>query len=181
MSIAQLARASSTGIVRGAVAGDPLAVAKGGVECLSESDGGVLGGMVRARVEVAADGHPEVDVTVASEQVEHVVEEADARGAAARTRPFEREGNADVGLTRPALDRGRAAHTPGFSRTRASIDSAWTSKPSARAIGPAAAARRPAAAPIRTSDMRLRKWRGDRPEAKRAAPSVGRTWLEPAT
>ena len=61
----------------------------------------------------------------------------------------------------------------GFSRL-ASIDAAWRSKPSARAIGaPGARPARAAAAPTRTSAMRRRKWRTLRPEAKRAAPSVG--------
>ena len=38
-----------------------------------------------------------------------------------------------------------------------------------------------AAAPIRTSAMRRRKCRAESPEAKRAAPSVGSVWFEPAT
>ncbi len=65
---------------------------------------------------------------------------------------------------------------------RASIDSACTSNPSARAIGaPAAASLPTASAPIRTSAIRRRKCLADSPEAKRAAPPVGSTWLEPAT
>ncbi len=39
----------------------------------------------------------------------------------------------------------------------------------------------PPTAPILTSAMRRRKWRGESPEAKRAAPPVGRMWLEPTT
>ena len=59
---------------------------------------------------------------------------------------------------------------------RASIDSACTSNPSARAIGAPAAANLPtASSPIRTSCIRLRKCLADRPEAKRAAPPVGST------
>ena len=37
------------------------------------------------------------------------------------------------------------------------------------------------ASPIRTSAIVRRKWRGESAEAKRAAPPVGSTWLEPAT
>ena len=73
----------------------------------------------------------------------------------------------------------RACHGAGFSRT--SIDAAWRSKPSARAIGAPARASAAAAGPIRTSLMRRRKWRALSPEAKRAAPPVGSVWLEPAT
>ena len=68
-----------------------------------------------------------------------------------------------------------------FSPTRASIDSACTTNPSARAIGAPAAASAAAASPMCTSLMRRRNWRGDRPEAKRAEPPVGRLWFEPAT
>ena len=105
----------------------------------------------------------------------------DARVARARAGAVERQRQPHVGLGGLALDRGRAAHRAGFSRTRASIDSACTSKPSARAIGAPAAASLPAASPIRTSAILRRKWRGESIEAKRAAPPVGSTWLEPAT
>ncbi len=69
---------------------------------------------------------------------------------------------AHVGLAGLALDRWLCGScAAGFSRTRASIDSACTSKPSARAIGAPAAASLAAAAPMRTSAMRRRKWRGE--------------------
>ena len=71
--------------------------------------------------------------------------------------------------------------TAPFSRTRASIDSACTTKPSARAIAAPAAASAATASPTWTSLMRRRNWRGDRPEAKRAEPPVGSEWFEPAT
>ena len=48
------------------------------------------------------------------------------------------------------------------------------------AIGTPARASAPAAAPTRTSCIVRRKCRTDSPEAKRAAPPVGRTWFEPA-
>ena len=47
--------------------------------------------------------------------------------------------------------------------------------------GAPARASTPAAAPMRTSLMRRRKWRTESPEAKRAAPAVGSVWFEPAT
>ena len=61
------------------------------------------------------------------------------------------------------------------------MDSACTSKPSARAIGAPAAASAAAAGPTCTSLKRRRKWRADRPDAKRAEPPVGSEWFEPAT
>src|ERR1019366_908398 len=82
----------------------------------------------------------EVDVPVAGHQVEHVVEKSHARAARARAGAFEGQLEANVCLAGPALDLGVAAHGSPFSRTRASIDSACTSKPSARASGAPAAA-----------------------------------------
>ena len=122
----------------------------------------------------------EVEPAVAREQVEHVVEEADAGAARAGAGAVEAERQADVGLARLAADLGGAAHGAGFSRL-ASIDAAWASKPSARGDrGAGRGERGGRLAGIRTSAMRRRKWRALRPEAKRAAPSVGSAWLEPA-
>ena len=84
------------------------------------------------------------------DQVEHVVEEADAGDAAPGPAPVEREREAHVGFSRRALDDGRATHERPFSRMRASIDSAWTTKPSARAISAPAGASVPEADPIST-------------------------------
>src|ERR1035441_2250843 len=102
-----------------------------------------------ARLQVAVDLHLEVDVPVAGHQVEHVIEKSHARAARARAGAFEGQLEADVCLAGPALDLGVAAHGSPFSRTRASIDSACTSKPSARASGAPAPASLAAAAPLR--------------------------------
>src|ERR1700733_6196466 len=104
-----------------------------------------------------------------------VVEEADAGGAGSGAGAVERQRQPHVGLGGLALDCGGAAHGLRFSRTRACIDSACTSKPSARAIGAPAAASFAAAAPMCTSDIVRRKCRGESVEAKRAAPLVGST------
>src|SRR5262249_52603393 len=116
-------------------------------------------------------------------QVEHVVEEAHARVAGAEARPFQAQRQAYLGLARPALDCARPiAHVGGLSPMRASIERACHSKPSARAIeAPDFASLATPRGPMRTSAMRRRKWRADSVEAKRAAPPVGSTWLEPAT
>ena len=112
---------------------------------------------------------------MAGEQVEHVVEEADARGErAAAASPSRSRLTCDVGLA------GRAAQLCAvrlmrqrFSRIRARIDSACTAKPSASAIGTPARASAAAASPMRTSVIRRRKWRDGQAggEARRA---VGR-------
>ena len=66
---------------------------------------------------------------------------------------------------------------------RASIDSAWTGKPSARArVAPAGASAAAAACGgISTVEIRRRKVLGPSGPWKRPAPPVGSTWLEPAT
>src|SRR4029077_17023352 len=136
---------------------------------------------VGAGLEIPGDGERKVDVAVAGEQVEHVVEKPHARGALTGPGAFEGQLDAHLRLGRVALDARRPAHEPPFSRTRASIDSACTSNPSARAIGAPAAASFLAASPTLTSAIVRLKCRGESPEAKWAAPAVGSTWFEPAT
>src|SRR5207248_8720560 len=71
--------AARTGLVHGhggpSVADDSGAVAEGGVERLTEHDGGVLGGVVGTGLKVAADRDVEVEARVVGEEVEQVVEE----------------------------------------------------------------------------------------------------------
>ena len=85
-------RAGRAGLVhrhdRVAVADDPAAVAERLVERLPEHDPRVLDRVMGAGLEVAGDLHVEVQPAVAGQQVEHVVEEADAgvRGCPRRCR-----------------------------------------------------------------------------------------------
>src|SRR4051794_143344 len=162
------------------VAVDAGAVAERVVERLPQRQPRVLGGVVRAGLQVAGDLQVEVEAGVARQEVEHVVEEADAGRAPARARAVQPERQADVGLLRGAGDLSGSRHR-GAPFCRASIEAAWTVKPSARAIGAPAGASAVAAAPMWTSAMRRRKWRTESEEAKRAAPPVGSEWLEPAT
>ena len=91
MSIAHSASDSSIGTSGGAVAADPGAVAERLVERLPEHDADVLDRVVGAGLEVAVGLDLQAEPAVAGEQVEHVVEEADAgRGA----RPRRRRGRA---------------------------------------------------------------------------------------
>src|SRR5207244_12972985 len=60
-----------------AVASDSPAVPERAIECLPEHDPHVLGRVVGACLQVTGRLHREVQAGVASEQVEHVVEEAD--------------------------------------------------------------------------------------------------------
>src|ERR1019366_10635874 len=113
-------------------------------ESLSEHEPCGLAGGVPAGLEIAADLDVEVEPSVAGEQVEHVIEEADTGVARAGAAAVEREAQRDVRLARCAGDLCVAAHGDGFSTksgTRARIDSAWATKPSARAIGTPARAR----------------------------------------
>ena len=83
-------------------------------------------------------------------------------------------------VLRSRVGRCGASRLAEFSTQRA-IEAAWAGKPSACAIGTPARASAGAASLRRTSAIRRRKWRTLRPEAKRAAPSVGSVWFEPAT
>src|SRR5439155_12382251 len=119
--------------------------------------------------------HVQVEPAVAREGVEHVVEETDAGRARAASCAIERQCDADVGLAR------RTGYLCGTAHARRSIDSPWTGKPSARAIAAPCDARRAAASSVNdTRAILRRKARGESAEAKRAAPPVGSTWLEPA-
>ena len=79
----------------GAVAPDPGAVAERLVERLAEHDADVLDGVVGAGLEVAVRLDLQAEPAVAGEQVEHVVEEADA-GRRARLSPVEVEREPDL-------------------------------------------------------------------------------------
>ena len=165
-----------------AVADDPRAVAERRVERLAEHDRGVLGGVVRAGLQVAADRR--------------------RRGRSARG------GRAGRACGRGSRRRSRArprrclrAPARGARRSRRSCARSWRcgswlwilaharlhrlgvharSPRRGRSARPRRRACRPPA-PICTSAIGRRKWRGESVEAKRAAPPVGSTWLEPAT
>src|SRR5204863_3021490 len=89
-------------------------------------------------------------------------------------RAVQRQRDANVGLARGA------GYLCGTAHLRRSMDSPWTGKPSARAIAAPCGARRAAASSVNDTRAILRRnTRGDSAEAKRAAPPVGSTWLEP--
>ena len=108
--------AASARLVHGhggrSVAGDAHPFAQRLVERLAEHDGGVLDGVVGTRLQVAADVDVEVDAPVAREQVEHVVEEADACVTRACACAFKGQRQAHIRLGGRALDGGCAAHIP---------------------------------------------------------------------
>ena len=95
---------------RAAVASDPGAIAERAVERLADADADVLDRVVRAGLQVAGGVHLQVEPPVAGEQVEHVVEEADAGLARAGAGAVERQRDADPGLPRLTIDRARATH-----------------------------------------------------------------------
>ena len=104
----------------------------------------------------------------------------DARRPFAAAIAVELELDVNLGLAGLAVDLRGTRHREPLSRMRASIESACSSNPSARAIGAASRASAAASSPIRTSATRRRKCAGDNDDANRAAPLVGSTWLEPA-
>jgi hypothetical protein len=86
----------------------PPAVAQRPVEGLPEHDARVLDGVVSARRQVAGHRHLEIEPPVAREEVEHVVEEADAGGSLPGARAVQSEAQGDVRLPRRPLDVGPA-------------------------------------------------------------------------
>src|SRR5258705_975286 len=157
-------------------AGDPGAVTKRLVDRLPDRDPDVLDRVVAARLQVALGVDVQVEAAVAGDRVEHVVEKADPRRARSAAGAVELQRDADVGLTRGA------GYLRGTAHLRRSMDSPWTGKPSARAIAAPYGARRAAASSVNdTRAMRRRNVLGESALANRAAPPVGRTWLEPAT
>src|SRR5260370_7766128 len=62
----------------------------------AEGDADVFDGMMLVHIEVATGIHAEIKRTVARNQLEHVVEEADSRGNARRSTPIEIQFQPDV-------------------------------------------------------------------------------------
>ena len=123
----------------------------------------------------------EVEAAVAGEQVEHVVEEADAGRARARAGAVERRARArrSVSPVSRSISAVRA-HGAGFSRTlhRRRVELEALGARDRRAGGAPARRRRRRSAPRL---MRRRKWRDAAPRRSARRRSVGSMWLEPAT
>ena len=77
---------------------DSTFVSEGCREGFAESDAGVFDGVVLVHVEVAFDLEGEVEAAVAGEELQHVIEEADAGGDGVASLPVDEEGKGDVGL-----------------------------------------------------------------------------------
>ena len=93
--------------VAGAV--DALAVAERLQHGFAEHDADVLDGVVLIDVEVAVGLQRQVEAAVPGEQLQHVVEEADAGGDVVAALAVDRQAAADVGLLRAAVERRAAA------------------------------------------------------------------------
>jgi hypothetical protein len=93
-----------------AVAVDARPIPERLVQRLAEHDARVLDRVVRAGLQVAGDGDVEIQLAVAGEQVEHVIEEADPGRAGAGAGPGEAERQGDVGLAGLAAELGGAGH-----------------------------------------------------------------------
>ena len=118
---------------------------------------------------------------VAGQQVEHVVEEADAGGA--RPGAASRRGRARAGRRSPWCARAISAVRVMGGRHSAGLPSSARGAriPRPARSGAPAFASAPAASPMCTCVMRRRKWRTDSAEPNRAEPPVGSVWFEPAT
>ena len=86
------------------IAGDALHVAERLLHRLAERDADVLGGVVVVDVQVALGLDRDVDARMARQQVEHVVEEADAGRDRRRAGAVEIDRDRDVGFLGVALD-----------------------------------------------------------------------------
>ena len=77
-------------------------------------DADVFDGVVLVYVEVAFGGDGEIERTVARDEIEHVIEEANAGGDFGFAAAVEREAEANVCFGGDAVDGGGAAHAPFF-------------------------------------------------------------------
>ena len=92
-----------------AVAADPGAVAQRPVHRLPEHDADVLDRVMRPGLQIAGRLHPQPEPSVAAQQLEHVVEEADP-GRGRHLSPVEVERELDRRLAGLSRDLGCAAH-----------------------------------------------------------------------
>lgn len=76
--------------------------------CLSEADADILNGVVGVHIQIAVGVNDEVELTVAREEGQEVVQRAEAGPDIARPASVEVERERDRCLGRPALDRGTA-------------------------------------------------------------------------
>ena len=93
------------------IAADALLVAERLHERLAERDAGVLDRVVVVDMQVALHLDREVDQRMAGEEVEHMVEEADAGRDLGLAGAVESERHGDIGLVGAAAD-ARGAHGP---------------------------------------------------------------------
>src|ERR1035441_2842862 len=117
--------------VAGAV--DAFAIAEGFGEQLAEHDADVFHGVVLVDVEIAFGLQGEVEAAVLGEQLQHMVEEANAGGDVIASAAFDFQGAADACLFGIALDGGgsHAANTSGrtlMSSMMAQAPSCWKRK-----------------------------------------------------
>src|SRR6185295_2713420 len=77
---------------------------------LAERDAEVLDGVVLIDVEIAGRVDPQIEGAVARDELQHVIEEADAGAHAVLALALEAERQRDLRLGRPAIDY-RAAHS----------------------------------------------------------------------
>src|SRR6185295_9448324 len=95
---------------RGAVAGDPGAVAEGLGDRLPEADPEVLGRVMAVDLDVAGGPHLQVEEAVPADLVEHVPEEGEGDRDVGRPAYVEVDRDLDLRLLGLSRDGGGAAH-----------------------------------------------------------------------
>ena len=94
---------------------DAALVPEGAVEGLAERDANVFDGVVLIDIQIAFAGEVEVERAMASEELQHVIEEADAGCDVVTALAFNGEIDGDAGLGRVALERGATGLCGGCS------------------------------------------------------------------
>jgi len=131
------------------IAGDAAHVAEGGADRLAERDADILHRVVEIDVQVAGGLDVHVDARMASQQVQHVVEETDPGRDLRLARAVEIDGKADLRFLGGAGDAGRT-HGQSCSRKSRRLSSIAAHMPYRGA---------PARPPGRRSDlMRLHRF-----------------------
>jgi hypothetical protein len=90
--------------------GDAGAVGKCDIQRLTNANPDVLDRVVGAGLKVACSSHFQIQARMERQQIEHVVQEPNARRTLSAPRTVEVDPHMDVGLSGLPLDLGAAAH-----------------------------------------------------------------------
>ncbi len=83
----------------------------------AERDADIFNGVVLVDVQIAFCGDVEIESAVPRDEIQHVIEEADAGGNLGFAAAIEIEAKSDIGFAGGAMDGGGAAHAPCLDRS----------------------------------------------------------------